>query len=165
MHASQTKNTVENGQAAPRAIGRRVKMFAATLASALLLSACGGGGDVRSSGDFTVGIVVGGQYLGATPVAPGGSVGVAVRAGQSLRVDAGEPVVWTLFIGGSAVNADGVQVRYAGADIAATVVSSTAIQVDTYAAFFLENSIPFTLVATSTYDSAQVVTANVLITN
>ena len=108
---------------------------------------------------------MGGQYLGATPVAPGGSVRVVVRAGQSLRVDAGEPVVWTLFVGGSAVNADGVQVRYAGADIAATVVSSTAIQVDTYAAFFLENSIPFTLVATSTYDSAQVVTANVLITN
>lgn len=165
MHATPRKDTVEAGQAARRAVVRRVKVLAASLASALVLSACGGGGDERASGDFTVGVVVGGQYLGATPVAPGGSVRVVVRAGQSLRVDAGEPVVWTLFIGGSAANADGVQVRYAGADIAATVLSSSTIQVDTYAAFFLANSVPFTLVATSTYDSAQVVTANVLLTN
>ena len=165
MHAAQRKNMFEAGKSAREAMARRLKVLAVSLVSALALSACGGGGDVRDSGNFTVGIVVGGQYLGATPVAPGGSVRVVVRAGQSLRVDAGEPVVWTLFVGGSAVDADGVQVRYAGADIAATVLSSTAIQVDTYAAFFLANSVPFTLVATSTYDSAQVVTANVLITN
>ncbi len=165
MHAPPPRNTFAFGKAAKRAVDRRLKFTLASLVSAVLLSACGGGADVRASGDFRVGIVVGGQYLGATSVAPGGSVRVVVRAGQSLRVDAGEPVVWTLFIGGSAVDANGVQVRYAGADLAATVVSSTAIQVDTYAPFLLANSIPFTLVATSTYDSAQVVTANVLMTN
>ena len=165
MHAARRSTTSQPGTATRRAIARRLKVLAVSLVSALLLSACGGGGEVRASGDFNVGIVVGGQFLGATPVAPGGSVRVVVRAGQSVRVDAGEPVVWTLFVGGSAVNANGVQVRYAGADIAATVLTSTAIQVDTYAAFFLANSVPFTLVATSTYDSAQVVTADVLITN
>ena len=52
-----------------------------------------------------------------------------------------------------------------GADIAATTLSSSAIVVDTGAEFRLQSPVPFTLVATSTYDSAQVVTANVLITN
>jgi hypothetical protein len=37
--------------------------------------------------------------------------------------------------------------------------------VDTYAAYLLPASIPITLVATSTYDSAQVATGNLLITN
>ena len=144
---------------------RRLQLVVASLASALILSACGGGGDSRSSGDFVVDVVVGGQFVSETQVAPGGSINVVIRAGQSLKLDAGEPVVWTLFVGGSAVNANGVLVHYAGADIAATTLNSSAIVVDTDAAFQLQNPVPFTLVATSTYDSAQVVTANVLITN
>lgn len=165
MHALQEPEKIEPRTVARRAICLQLKAVIASLASAVILSACGGGGDIRATGDFTVGIVVGGQFVGATPVAPGGSIAVAVRAGQSLRLDAGEPVVWTLFVGGSAVNADGVQVHYAGADIAASILSSTAIGVDTNADFVLANSVPFTLVATSTADSAQVMTADVSITN
>ena len=144
---------------------RRLQGVMAALASALVLSACGGGGEIRTSGDFVVDVVVGGQFVSETPVAPGGAINVVIRAGQSLKLDAGEPVVWTLFVGGSAVNANGVLVHYAGADIAATTLSSSAIVVDTGAEFRLQSPVPFTLVATSTYDSAQVVTANVLITN
>lgn len=161
----QKREVVESSTRARRTTGRRLQVVIASLASALILSACGGGGDIRSPGDFTVGVVVGGQFVSATPVPPGGSLNVVVRAGQSLKLDAGEPVVWTLFVGGSAVDANGVQIHYAGADIAATTLSSTAIAVDTYAAFLLASPVPFTLVATSTYDSAQVVTADVLITN
>ena len=125
MKALQQNAAVGPGAGARLAIGRRLQAVFASIVSALILSACGGGGDVRASGDFTVGVVVGGQFAGTTPVAPGGSISVVVRAGQSLKVDAGESVVWTLFVGGSAVNANGVQVHYAGADIAATVIART----------------------------------------
>ena len=136
----------------------------ASCAIALSLSACGGGGYADSAGNFNIGVTVGGQFVSDTPVASGGSLNVAVRAGQSVIFDAGEPAIWTMYVGGSAVSG-GAQVYYAGADISATMLSQSRIAVDTYAAFQLRSSIPITLVATSTYDSAQVATVNLLITN
>jgi hypothetical protein len=59
----------------------------------------------------------------------------------------------------------GAQVYYAGADITATTLSRSSVAVDTYAPYLLQSSVPVTLVATSTYDSAQVATVNLLITN
>ena len=54
---------------------------------------------------------------------------------------------------------------YAGANITATDLSRSSIAVDTYAAYLLPAAIPITLVASSTYDSAQVATVHLLITN
>ena len=146
----------------PRA--HRLIGVVASCAIALSLSACGGGGYADSAGNFNIGVTVGGQFVSDTPVASGGSLNVAVRAGQSVIFDAGEPAIWTMYVGGSAVSG-GAQVYYAGADISATMLSQSRIAVDTYAAFQLRSSIPITLVATSTYDSAQVATVNLLITN
>jgi hypothetical protein len=56
-------------------------------------------------------------------------------------------------------------VYYAGADITATTLNRSSVVVDTYAQYLLRSSVPVTLVATSTYDSAQVATVNLLITN
>jgi hypothetical protein len=146
-------------------IGRhRLRMAVASLTAALMLSACGGGADISIPADFNIGVTVGGQFVGQTPVAPGGSLDLAIRVGQSLILDAGEPVVWTLLVGGSAVSG-GARVFFAGADIIATPLNRSTVAVDTSAAFPLRASIPITLVATSTFDSVQVATVNLLITN
>ena len=144
--------------------GHRWIGVVAICAAAWSLSACGGGGYVDSQGNFNIGVTVGGQFVSDTPVASGGSLNLAVRAGQSVILDAGEPAIWTLYVGGTAVSG-GARVFYAGAEITATTLSQSRVAVDTYAAFLLPASIPVTLVAKSTYDSAQVATVNLLITN
>jgi hypothetical protein len=154
----------ENSAQSRGALQRRLRISIASLATALALSACGGGGDITSSGVFNFGVVIGGQVVSEPPVVAGGSLSLVIHAGQSLRLDAGEPVFWTLYIGGTAVTL-GAQVFYAGLDITGTTVSSSAIVVDTFAASPLSAAIPITLVATSTIDSAQVATVDVLITN
>lgn len=142
----------------------RFKMVVATLATALMLAACGGGDDSDLAGDFNIGVTVGGQFVSRTPVAPGGSLNLAIRAGESVIVDAGESVVWTLRVGGTAVSG-GAQVLFAGANIVATTLSQSAVALDTRADFRLPAPVPISLVATSTFDSFQVVTVNLLITN
>lgn len=145
-------------------VRRRFGVLVASFAAAFALSACGGGGDSGSFVGFNIGVVVGGTFVSDTPVAPGGFLNVAVHAGQSLQLDAGEPVVWTMFVGGTSVTG-GAHVFYAGVDIVATTLSSSAVVVDTFAASPLQAAVPITLVATSTRDSAQVATVDVLITN
>jgi hypothetical protein len=144
--------------------GPRWIALVAACTAAWSLSACGGGGYVDSAGNFNIGVTVAGQFVSDTPVASGGSLNLAIRAGQSVTLDAGEPAVWTLYVGGTAVTG-GAQVYYAGANVTATTLSRSSVAVDTYAAYLLPASIPITLVATSTYDSAQVATVNLLITN
>ena len=136
----------------------------AALAAALSLTACGGGGDDVPVA-FEIGVVVGGQAVSGAQVIPGSSQNVSIRAGQSIELDASEPVVWTLVVGGSTVTGSGTTVYYAGATITQTAVSDSRIVVDTDAAFPLSAAVPITLIATSTLDSTQVATVNVLITN
>ena len=142
----------------------RWSALAAVCVSAWALSACGGDAYVDSAGNFNIGVTVAGQFVSYTPVASGGNLDLVVRAGQSVVLNAGEPAVWTVYVGGVAATG-GVQVYYAGADITATTLSSSSVAVDTYAAFRLSAPVPVTLVATATYDSAQVATVNLLITN
>ena len=164
---TNTRQTTTEGRslisiARPRG-ARWIALFAAC-AAAWSLSACGGGGYVDSAGNFNIGVTVAGQFVSDTPVASGGSLDLAIHAGQSATFDAGEPVVWTMYVGGSAVSG-GAQVYYLGANITATTLSQSSVAVDTYAVHLLPTSIPVTLVATSTYDSAQVATVDLLITN
>ncbi len=137
---------------------------AAVCVSAWALSACGGGAYVDSAGNFNIGVTIAGQFISDTPVASGGALDLVVRAGQSVVLNAGEPAVWTVYVGGVAATG-GVRVYYAGVDITATTLSSSRVAVDTYAANRLSAPVPITLVATATYDSAQVATVNLLITN
>jgi hypothetical protein len=138
----------------------------ATLAATLSLAACGGGGDAAPTGTtFDVDVAVGGHVISAAPVVPGAAGSFAITAGQSVELDASEPVVWRLLVGGSTVTGSGTTVYYAGATITQTEVSDSRIVVDTTAAYALPAPVPITLIATSTLDSAQVATVNVLITN
>lgn len=148
-----------------RALARSGTALVASLAIAL--SGCGGG-DPYAAGPlpvfFNIGVTVGNQYVSSTPVEAGGALNVVIRAGQQLRLDAGEPVVWTFYVGGSAING-GAQVYYAGADITAYRVSPSAMGLDTYAYYPLSAPVAVTFVARSVYDSVQVATVRVLITN
>ncbi len=129
----------------------------------LSLAACGGGGS--ESGSFQIGVLIAGQPVGGTQIGPGSSRTISIRAGQSIELDASESVYWTLYVGGSAVSGSGATVYYAGAEITQTALSYSRIALDTYAAYRLDAPVPITLVATSTYDSAQVAVVNILITN
>lgn len=161
---SNTRAEARPARLINRPHGDRWIRLVAACAVAWSLTACGGGGYVDSAGNFNIGVTVAGQFVSSTPVAPGGSLNITVHAGQSVTFDAGEPAVWTMYVGGSAVSG-GSQVYYAGANIAVTILSQSEVAVGTYAAYPLPASIPIRLVATSTYDSAQVATVNLLITN
>ena len=130
----------------------------------LVLSACGGGGEARIPLNFNIGVIIGSQPTSYASVAPGKSHNLAIHVGQPLKLDAGEPVVWTMLVGGVVV-ATGVPVYYAGANITATKVSRYAVVLDTYATYSLPAAVAITLVATSTEDSFQVATINVLLTD
>lgn len=145
-----------------------IKAVLVSLSASLILTACGGGGDSGPSGDFdfNVDVTVGGQvFVNDALIAPGGSLEVVIRAGQSVIVDVGESVFWTLLVGGNAIALDGTDVHFAGADIGATTLNPSTIVLDTFADFQLPVPVSVTLIATSTFDSAQVVTVDLLITN
>lgn len=148
-----------------RAVARIGTALVASLA--LALSGCGGGDPYAAEPlpvFFNIGVTVGNQYVSSTPVQAGGALSVVIRAGQQLRLDAGEPVVWTFYVGGSAING-GAQVYYAGADITAYRVSASAMGLDTFAYYPLPAPVAVTFVARSVYDSVQVATVRLLITN
>ena len=165
MCESLTTTGEKHAASQGKGIGKhRLKTVFAMTAAALMLVACGGGDDFGSSGNFNIGVTVGGQFVSRTPVSAGGSLNLAIRAGESIVLDAGEPAVWTLLVGGSAVSG-GAQVFFAGVNIIATTLSPSAVAVDTRADFRLRAPVPIALVATSTFDSVQVATVNLLITN
>jgi len=98
-------------------------------------------------------------------IQPGGVQTITISAGQSIELDASESVVWTLEVGGSAVTGSGASVYYQGVTITETALSSSRIALDTSSAFLLPAPVRITLTAVSTFDSAEVATADVLITN
>lgn len=140
----------------------RAGAIAAALVSTLLLSACGGGDPAVY---FDIGVIVAGQPVSGVVVQPGASQNISISAGQSIELDASEPVQWTLMVGGSAVSGSGTTVYYQGVNITITALSSSRIALDTYAPYPLAVAVPISLTAISTVDSAQVATMNVLITN
>ncbi len=146
--------------ACPRWLRRRSGL--ALLAAAASLSACGGGGDGYITLD--IGILVGGVVVSGPPVYSGGHRSITMYAGQSIQLDANEPVYWTLLVGGGSV-VGSVTVVYAGLAVTQTTISDSRIVVDTSSRFGLVNPVPMTLIATSTIDSAQVATVDVLVTN
>lgn len=66
---------------------------------------------------------------------------------------------------GSTIASNGTTVSYQGVDITQTALSASRIAIDTFAQFQLASPVAISLRAISTFDSAQVATVNVLITN
>lgn len=134
----------------------------ACLAALSILSACGGGG---GDGDgFSVGVYVEGQPVGGGIYA-GRAQGIAISAGQSIELEASEPVVWTLQVGNTYFEGFNSSFYYQGVTITGTPLSRSTLAVDTYASSYLPAPVAIRLFAVSTYDSAVVATLDVLITN
>ncbi len=134
--------------------------IAALAASALALAGCGGGG---SSDSFSVSAYVSGQAMGN--YGSGNSSPIYIHAGQSIELDAAEPVVWTLYVGNTAVSGAGTTVQYGGAFITLSAESDSRILVDTTSNGPLSADVPITMVATSSIDSSLVASVDVFITN
>ena len=157
------------------------------IASTSLLTACGGG-DNSGAASVNIGVVVPidtalpasatgsgaasvniGVFVAGQPqrdliVGQGGSTNLALFAGDSVILEAREPVIWTLFVGGAAVGT-GVEVFYAGLNLTATRLDAFTVALDTFAAFPLAAPVAVTMVATSSFDSALVARVDILITN
>lgn len=138
----------------------RALTLALISALAIVLAGCGGGVEVGGDG-FSVGVTIDGRRYDGGPVASGARQDVSLWAGESAAFEASESVRWTVYAGNAAIPADGSTVYYNGASIRATAVSSSRIVIDTSASGPLAQPVPFTLIATSTWDAALIATINV----
>ena len=89
---------------------------------------------------------------------------VSMRAGQSIQLNANEPVKWSLNVGGTTVSGLGVTVYYGDVAITLTELTSSRVAIDTGLLYPLAAPLYITLVATSTYDLAQVATIQIRLT-
>ena len=135
-----------------------------TIAGVLLLTACGGGDGGGGAASINIGVVVAGQPQRDLVVGQGGSTNLALFAGNSVDLQAREPVTWTLFVGGAAVGT-GVEVFYAGLNLTAIKRDAYTVTLATFAARPLAGPVAVTMVATSPFDSALVARVDILITN
>ena len=141
---------------------RRLRRGAAGLAvsgAALVLAACGGGGDSVNLG---LNAIVGGQPV--TGVFVPGNVGtVNMLAGQSIELDANEPVYWTFSIGSSPLFSNGTTVFYNGLAITQTALGPSRVVLDTAIVGPFLPPVVITFTAVSTIDAAEVATVNVVV--
>lgn len=136
-----------------------IKLLAvATLAA--VLAGCGGGdGGVESS--LQLGVIVEGQPRPA--ILPGQAVNLSILAGQSLELDANEPVQWAFSVNGSPLFASGTTVIVQGVTITQLDLSPSRVVLDTTFTGPTQLPIFVTLTATSTIDLADVATVNLAI--
>lgn len=129
------------------------------VAVTLGLAACGGGGDERVQ--LQLGVLVAGQPQPA--IFPGQPVNLSILAGQSIELDANEPVQWAFSVNGSPLFASGTTVIVQGVTIAQSDLSPSRVVLDTTFTGPTQLPIFVTLTATSTIDLAQVATVNLAI--
>jgi hypothetical protein len=127
--------------------------------SALLLSACGGGGDSVSLG---INATVGGRPL-TTVVAPGSVGTIDMAAGQSIELDANEPVDWAFSVAGSPMFGTGGTLFYNGLAITETAVSPSRVVLDIAVTGPYSSPVVISMTATSTIDAAEVAAADLVV--
>lgn len=138
---------------------KRTAALLAMGACALFLSGCGGG-----QTDVSLGInaIVAGQPVGGAFV-PGSTGTVDLTAGQTIEVDANEPVDWAFSVGGSPLFGNGTTVYYNGLAITETAVSASRVVIDTAVTGAYVSPTTITMSATSTIDAAQVATVDLVV--
>ena len=129
-------------------------------ATALSVVACGGGGD-ETVLPLQVGVLIAGQPQPS--VFPGQSVALSILAGQSIELDANEPVQWAFSVNGSPLFASGTTVVVQGVTITQSDLSPSRVVLDTTFSGPTQLPIFVTLAATSTVDLAQVATVDLAI--
>jgi hypothetical protein len=135
-----------------------------TLAAALALTGCGGGDLYVDAPPFDIRVVIAGQPLSGVILSPGPLQRLSMRAGQSMVLSANEPVTWSLNVGGTTVSGPGVTVYYGDVAITLTELTASRVAIDTGIRYPLAAPLFITLVATSTYDFAQVSTTQIMLT-
>jgi hypothetical protein len=113
---------------------------------------------------FDIHVAVGGQPLTDVVLTPGPVQRVSMRVGQFIELNANEPVRWSLNVSGTNVSGPGVTVYYGDVAITLTELTDSRVAIDTSTRYPLSGPIFITLIATSTYDFAQVATIQVLLT-
>lgn len=139
---------------------KRATTLLAVCTCALLLSACGGGG--TESVSLGVNAIVAGQPLG-TAFVPGVVGTIDLTAGQSIELDASEPVDWAFAVGGSPLFGNGTTVYYNGLAITETAVSPSRVVLETAVTGPYVSPVTITMTATSTIDAAQVATVDLVV--
>ena len=129
------------------------------LAASLVLAGCGGGGDSSSTRVFDVGAVVNGQPF-PTLFNTGQPGSISILVGQSIQLDATEPVVWGFSVNGSPLFGSGTTVFYQGVSVTQSFLSPSRVVIDTALVGPAVLPIFITLSATSTIDAAQVAVVN-----
>ena len=138
---------------------KRAALWLALFGSALLLSGCGGGSDSVSLG---INAIVAGQPL--TTVFGPGSVGtVDLAAGQSIELDANEPVDWAFSVAGSPLFGSGTTVFYNGLAITETAVSPSRVVLDTAVTGGYSSPVIISMTAASTIDAAEVAAVDLVV--
>lgn len=136
---------------------RATKVLACIVAAAAL-GACGGGGEPVP---LQLSVLVAGQ---AQPVIDQGApVDLSILAGQSIELDANEPVQWAFSVNGSPLFASGTTVVVQGVTITQTDLSPSRVVLDTTFTGPTQLPIYVVLTATSTIDFAEVATVNLAI--
>lgn len=133
---------------------RLVHLFALALAAAAALAGCGGGGDGGAPLVLDLGVVVEGQARPA--IVAGQPATIAMLAGQSIELDANEPVEWAFSVNGSPLFASGTTVIVQGLAITQTDLSPSRVVIDTSLSGPTQLPVFVSLTATSTIDAAEV---------
>ena len=144
-------------------LAKRV-LCATTLITLLALSGCGGGDTYVDTPPFDIHVAVAGQPLTGVVLSPGPLQRVSMRAGQSIELSANESVTWSLNVGGTTVSGPGVTVYYGDVAITLTELTASRVAIDTGIRYTLAAPLFITLIATSTYDFAQVATIQLRLT-
>lgn len=135
---------------------RRALVACAAVAT-LVLAGCGGGGDAGAG--FDVGIAIGGVAQPA-PVLAGNSITVAAPVGQTIALDASEPVQWSFAVNGSPLFLDRTTVTIGGLTVTQVQVSPTRVVLISSLDGPAVLPVEITLVAASTFDAALVATVD-----
>src|SRR5262249_43978412 len=95
LHMSKALRTVSQPEVEPRTLARRACAVITALAATWSLAACGGGGsDAPDAVAFDIGVAVAGKPLNGVLIEPGVARSLTIAAGQSIELDASEPVIW-----------------------------------------------------------------------
>jgi hypothetical protein len=145
----------------------RRSLLVGVCSCALLVAGCGGGGSVYggdSTGSVSLGInaVVAGAPAGAVFV-PGTVGTIDISAGQTIELDANEPVDWAFSVDGSPLFGSGTTVYYGGLSITESAVSPSRVVLDTAVNGTYLSPITVTMTATSTIDAAEVARVNIIV--
>jgi hypothetical protein len=141
--------------------GRRAFVAAGLSVLTMLATACGGGNSGPQVGVpgilLQVGTRVDGVVLDVSAFA-GQEVALAIHPGQSIELDASEPVAWSVSVNGGPTLDAGNSVVVGGVTITESTVSPSRVGITTAVTGAAVQPVAVTLVATSVSDVAQVAT-------